>query len=170
MSTKSTVALIREARAVLDLHIDGALARFLGVSRRTVQRHAKSGGLPIGDGHIMLIRALHPRNPDLALALAQSLNVELNEVVAPGTPNVSAAQVAELVLAACDALNMPPRLVRPALASIFRHASTLGIGLEELAQLMAEDAKVGLTRRVSARPVVLSGPPRSSLSRGEGTV
>jgi hypothetical protein len=139
MSTKSTVALIREARAVLDLHIDGALAHFLGVSRRTIQRHAKTGGIPAGDGHIMLIRALHPRDPDLALALAQSFNLELTEVV-PGLSKVTSTQLAELVLTACDAMDMPPRLVRPALATIFRHASTLGLHLEQLAQLMAETA------------------------------
>jgi hypothetical protein len=140
MPANTTVALIREARAFLDLHVDGALASFLGVSRRTVQRHVKTGGIPSGHGHTMLIRALHPRNPDLALALARSLNIELSEVIVPGTPKLTSGQVALMVLAACDALNMPPRIVRPALAKIFRHANTLGISLEQPAQLLAEEA------------------------------
>jgi hypothetical protein len=135
--------LVHEARKELGLYLDGDLANFLGVSRRTVQRHANTAGIPIGDGHTQLVRALYPQNPDLALKIARPLKIDLSDLIAaaqatPPARSAGGEHAALILLAACDALDKPPREVRPVLAAIFRKARELGVDLDQLAKLLAE--------------------------------
>jgi len=134
--------MFREARKTLDVYTDGALATFLGISRRTVQRHSYNGGIPPGDLP-KLVRALHARDPALAQTIARSLKIDLSDLAAAAKPAASTTRptnehVALMVLAACDALNMVPRDVRPALAAIFGQARSLGVDLDQLAKLLSE--------------------------------
>lgn len=154
MAEKTMNELVREARATLGLYVDGELARFLGVSRRTVQRHTHSAGIPMGNGHEKLVRALYPRDPALALAIARSHKIDLSDLIAaakpaappavpaapaaPSKPEARREHAAHVILAACDALNMLPRDVRPALAAIFGQARGLGVDLDQLAKLLSE--------------------------------
>ena len=146
MAEKTMNELIREARNTLGLFLDGDLAKFLGVSRRTIQRHAKHAGIPAGDGHARIARALYPKNPALALTIAKAVDIDLSDLVTaaaapPPRPEPGALHVASVVLAACEALDRMPREVRPALAAIFRHARTLGVDMDKLAKLLAEPGK-----------------------------
>ena len=148
MPEKTMNELIREARGTLGLYVDSQLARFLGVSVRTIQRHAHRAGMPMGDAHAKLVRALYPRDPALALTIAGAHRIDLSDLVAAAKPATSTAapaklearreHVALMVLAACDALNMLPRDVRPALAAIFGQARALGVDLDQLAKLLSE--------------------------------
>jgi hypothetical protein len=47
--------------------------------------------------------------------------------------------VALMILAACDALDLPPRQVRPVLTAIFKRAIALGVDLDQLAGLLAAE-------------------------------
>jgi hypothetical protein len=147
-----TAFLVREARIAMGLHSDQAFADFLGVSRRTVQRHAHTSGVPQGDGHSRLLRALHPLNPQLAQQLALALGKNLVQMgleapapprgapqpLKPTRPEARREHAALVVVAAADALGMPPREARPVLAAIFSEARATGVDMDQLAKLLAE--------------------------------
>jgi hypothetical protein len=143
--------VIYQARMALGLWQQVDFARFLGVSARTVARHASSAGIPLGNGHEKLVRALHPNHPELAAKLAASCRLDLGALgLRPTAPEknpqpaaavpATHAHATLVVCAAADALNMVPRDVRPVLATIFGHARSLGVDLEGLAKLLEEGA------------------------------
>jgi len=142
----SPLGVIYEARRTLGLWQNVDLARFLGVSTRTVRRHAGSAGIPLGNHHAKLARALYPVNPELAAKFARACRLDLVELgIAPKPsqppPARPAATREHALLALCnaaDALNLTPRAARPLLANILAHAHALGVELGGLAKLVAE--------------------------------
>jgi hypothetical protein len=144
MPEKSIERLLREARSTLDVHTDVSFARFLGVSRRTVQRHASQDGFPDGGSRAKFVRALFPLDPVNARVIAGAFRVDLSDLepeqAATPVPTVGREHMAMLTLAVSDALSMLPRDVRPLLATVFGEALALGVDLNELASLMVARA------------------------------
>jgi hypothetical protein len=143
------IVAILEARRALKTHTDVDLARFLGISRRTVQRHGHSGGVPTGPDMQKFVRALHPVDPASARHLATAFRVDIRDLETKAAPKANEDHVLRLVLAAADATNMVPRDVRPALAVIFGAALELGVDLNELAGLLAPAKKPASKRDTS---------------------
>jgi len=155
VAQKNMVMLINDARDALNLHTNVDLAKFLGVSRRSVQRYSHTGGLPSGIHVAKLVRALYPVNQQLATTIGNAYRIDLTDLEprpwltaaglsAPVTPAVPAAtreHVTEVILVACDALNLPPREVRPALAAIFTQVRSLGVDLDQLTRLLAGEPR-----------------------------
>jgi hypothetical protein len=153
---ESLITLIHRARSQLNVHTNASLARFLGISRRTVQRHTSIGGIPDSIRQDILLKALHPKDPTLAKTLARVWQRDLaalgivqtpaapiaGPAPAPGPsrPAPSLEHAEAVILAASDALGMLPRDVRPALAKIFKRVRSLGVDLDRLTALLAESA------------------------------
>jgi len=147
----SQLPLIRQARKELDLWLDTQLADFLGTTTRTIRRHPEAMGMVTVDGHARIIRALHPKNPVLAEQIAKSIGtscaamglhappgVTAQPPAATGKPPATQDHATLVVCAAADALNLVPRAVRPALATIFAQARSMGVDLDSLAKLLAD--------------------------------
>jgi len=155
MVQKSLLMLINDARDALNLHTNVDLAKFLGVSRRSVQRHNRTGGLPSGIEVEKLVRALYPLNQQLAKTIGSAYRVDLTDLeprprpaaaappapTAPAVPAAGREHVAMVIVVACDALNLPPREVRPALAAIFTQVRSLGVDLDQLTRLLAGEPR-----------------------------
>jgi hypothetical protein len=150
---KHPIQTIFDARDALGVHTNTALAKFLGVSRRTITRYPERGGLPSMAHNHKLIRALHPKNPQLARELAEVSLTTLSALglepsgpgagaAAPKLPAATREHATMIVCAAADALSMVPRDVRPVLATVFSEARRLNVDLEGLAKLLSEGAEV----------------------------
>jgi hypothetical protein len=139
--------LVRLARRETKTWIDGDLAKLLGCSRRTVQRNSRTGGLSQRAHYETLIKAVHPKNPDLAAALALARNTTLAELglVQPRqAPDPTRPEHADsVVYAAADVLRLPPSDVRPAVAAAFAKAVEHGVTLEGLARLLGAGSAKG---------------------------
>ena len=141
---RSFEALVQEA--CRELHLGyRALGQLCGLGLRTVQRHH---GLPGPMYAAPLIRSLHAVNPAMAreLATASFTSLELLGIEAPAaaaTPAPSTAEPGEggtlrlhaesVLLAAADAMQLPPGAVRPAVAAALGRAAELGADPKALA-------------------------------------
>jgi len=123
------------------------LADLLGISRRTVQRLDKDLVRLSGDGLRRAAVAVFPKDPELAATLAfrGSTTLEKLGLVHPASPpkpaagpqpsppkptSISPAAADSVVCAAADAMNLPPRTLRPVLLAAFNRAHALGLSVE----------------------------------------
>jgi transcriptional regulator with XRE-family HTH domain len=133
------------------------LGRQIGISRRTAQRWASSGTpawyLP------ELARAVHPADPALAqeIAAAAGTTLEALGVIAPPPPPPPPAPPAPhpsivdaVVCAAAEAMDLPPREVRPGLYAAIVRARELGLALDKIEQALAVSLKT--PRKTAATP------------------
>ena len=136
----------------------GELAKYLGVSRRTVNRWGSRGvGLAPFQAHD-LARLVHPRDPALAARLAaaggatlESLGLE-KKVPPPPPPDPPRHLVDVVVCAAAETLDISPRQVRAALLAAFRRAREAGLTVEHVEKaLLPEAAPAGAKPRPRAR-------------------
>ena len=129
------------------------LGEMLGVSRRTVVRWTRGGGTTLPPSRLLtLARALHSVDAALAEKIAlghgQTLAGLGIAVQAPEVDVGADARLAEVVVcAAADALDAPPRAVRPALLAALESARQVGLSAESLEKAL--------------RARVAPSPPRS---------
>lgn len=137
----SLYELVREARRETGTWTEPSLAKLLGCSRRTVQRHGQTAGLSQDHHYLLLIKAVHPRNPGLATQLARARHTTLEELgLAPPAPPPDPTRpehANSVVYAAADVLQLPPSAVRPAIAAAFARAREHGVTLDGLARHLA---------------------------------
>jgi hypothetical protein len=129
----------------------------LGISRRTVQRLASSGGTVHTQYMHVLARAVHPHDPALAasLALEGGQTLESLGVVRPAPPVVPAPPsisppprpapptwltVDSIVCAAAETMQAPPAAVRDVLRAAFARARGLGLTVEEVDDALSPPA------------------------------
>ncbi len=124
------------------------LGELMGSSQRTVQRWYAGQGSPYPDQVTKLVVAVHPRNPDIARRLAATLGHTLESlgVVAPPAPAPAPAPVAPapattplapllveaVVSAAAEALDVSPRLARPAVLAAVERAKAASLSVDDL--------------------------------------
>ncbi len=149
--------LVRSARREAGAWTDGDLAKLLGCSRRTIQRNSRTDGLSKDEDYGLLIRAVHPKNPDLAAQLARARHTTLEElgIAAPEPPPdpTRPEHADSVVYAAADVLQLPPSAVRPALAAAFAKACEHAVTIDGLARHLAGKA---------ARPKAKAQPLRAA--------
>jgi hypothetical protein len=143
MPEKSLLELLDSARKTLNIYTDGRYAQFLGVSRRTIQRHRSSDSVPSHGGAARLVRALFPADPATARLLAQAHQVDIRDLepkppspVAARVPTVGPGHVAMLIMGVAEDLEKQVRETRGLLSTIFERALALGVDLNELAPLL----------------------------------
>jgi hypothetical protein len=123
----------------------GEMAKYLGISRRTVNRWGSRGvGLAPFQAHD-LARLVHPRDAALAAKLAaaggatlESLGLEKKEPPPP-PPDPPRHLVDVVVCAAADALDISPRQVRAALLAAFRRAREAGLTVENVEKALSPE-------------------------------
>jgi hypothetical protein len=137
----TTNDLVRSARRETRTWTDGELAKLLGCSRRTVQRNSATGGLSKDEHYGVLIKAVHPKNPELAGQLARARHTTLEELgLAPPAPPPDPTRpehADSVVYAAADVLQLPPSAVRLAIAAAFAKAREHGVTIDGLARHLA---------------------------------
>jgi transcriptional regulator with XRE-family HTH domain len=138
----SSGSIKHDLRTALSL-IDREMADLLGVSRRTIQRLDKDllglSAEKFGRAAI----AVFPKDRQLATRLAARGNTTLEQlglvrapapqapaVPAPAPAPISPGGAASVVGAAGDAMNLPPRDLRPVLLAAFSRAHALGLSVE----------------------------------------
>jgi hypothetical protein len=143
------LTLVLEAQRELRL-LNNALADLIRVHKRTFQRWLQAGAGVMPTHLEILAAAVWTTNPDLARRLAAQAHtsVEALGLVASSPPAAAAApapapsrvasrEQAELVVyAAANVLDLPPRVVLPAMAAALRRAVTLGLDLGGLVQAL----------------------------------
>jgi hypothetical protein len=135
------------------LHLNQAgLADVMGSSLRTVQRWYAERSTPTPDEVVRLVREVHPVDGALAGRLAAGIGQTLESlgVVAPPppptspsipSPTASARLFADAVVAAAaEALDVSPRLARPAVLAALRRAKIAGLSVEELLAVLGAPA------------------------------
>ena len=132
-----------EAQRLLSLS-QRQLAELVGSSLRTVQRWSAGHGAPYTSDIVKLAAAVHPRDPALARRLASHAGQtpESLGLVAPAPPPpVQPAPVASpltpvlveaVVAAAAEALDVSPRVARPAVLAAVERAKTAELSLDDL--------------------------------------
>jgi hypothetical protein len=99
------------------------------------------------DHYHKIIRALYPKNPDLAARIAAKLGGTLADygVTGPAAagppPKATRTHAEALICAAADAMDKVPRDARPIVSAIFAHVRDLGVDLPSLVELLAEKPK-----------------------------
>jgi hypothetical protein len=126
-------------------------AKVYGSSLRTVQRYSSDGGLTMPEHLHRLVRAVHPRDPDLAGELAKSGGTTLEalglqtKVVAPGSspsrPKATREHAEVVLWAAANAADVSSAVVRPMIEAAFARALELDVDWPALAALLAPGAK-----------------------------
>jgi hypothetical protein len=131
----SLAQLVLQAREETHTWTHPDLAKLLGCSLRTVQRHTHSGGLSQESHYGILIQAVYPRNPELArqLAAARGTTVAALGIASPVDPT-QREHADSILCAAADALQLPPSAVRPALAAAFARAGEMNVTFAGLAR------------------------------------
>jgi post-segregation antitoxin (ccd killing protein) len=140
----SIASLVSQARQTLGLRQQKDLARFIGCSTRTIQRHADTSGVFYHHHHTKLVAALLAVDPALAAKYARATRVNLSTLTAAASsPAVRRPPAREdaltLISEAADALNLPPRSVKPVLSGLFAKAKALGVDLNGLVELFAAE-------------------------------
>lgn len=157
----------------------------LGSSLRTAERWAAKRSLPSDDQLVKLTRHVHARDPALAAALAAALGGSLEQLgivpppkPAPPAPPVAAAlpappppalppppppvppeALAEFVVCAtADALELVPRVIRPALRAAFVRARELGLDVAAIAEALARPTVVAPAPAPAAKQVKQAKP------------
>ncbi len=162
VSGRDALSLVLRAQRALGF-TQQEVADAIGSSLRTVQRWSSASSQPTA-GHMCKLAVLvHPRDPKLAAELAERVGQTLETlgVVAPPAPRADAAAaarpqsvldalVSSVVAAAAEALDVSPRLARPALVAALRQARTVGVGLDEILSVLqgaARSVRTNPTRR-----------------------
>jgi len=135
--------LVHLARRALHVASQGDFGEMMGVSRRTGQRWETGRADPSPNKICEMARLVYPHDADLAGQLAQSVGQSLVSLgivkpppppaprPPPGPPPAAAEDLVDaIVCAAAEAINLPPRDVRPALLAAFARARRLGIAIE----------------------------------------
>ncbi len=152
--TPTTAEIVRAALGEL-LYTQKDVARLLGVSARTVQRHPRLWGFQGPDDLAKLVRALWPRNAALARQLAEQVGLDLAAmglapkpappppapVAAPASPKPAEAKpehAAAVLCAAADAMNVAPREAKPLITAIFKAVAAMDVDHHGLAKLLAQ--------------------------------
>ena len=139
--------LLYEARQLLGVS-QGQLGELLGSSRHTGQRWESAGSIPRDTQLHKLAAMVHPRDPKLAaqLAAAGKSNLEALGIVPPVPPPspVAPSPVAAppplpiedvidaIVCAAAEAIDVPPKTIRPALLAAFTRARRLRLSVDDV--------------------------------------
>ena len=125
-----------------DVDHDGG-AELVGSSLRTVQRWSAGHGAPYSGDIAKLAAAVHPRDPELARRLAAAAGQTLESlgiVVPPPPPPVQVAPersplmpllVEAVVAAAAEALDVSPRVARPAVLAAIERAKAAELSLDD---------------------------------------
>jgi hypothetical protein len=135
--------LVRKARRETGAWTDLDLAKLIGSSRRTVQRHSWEGGLSSEAHYQILIQAVHPKNPALAaqLAAARGTSLEALGIAVPAPPSdpTRREHADSVVCAAADVLQLPPSAIRPAIAAAFARAGELEVTFAGLVRHLSDE-------------------------------
>jgi hypothetical protein len=117
----------------------GDLAKLIGVSRRTAERWSQGTSTPASFQVARLAVAVHHRDVGLALKLASAAGKSLEDLGVvpppaspPSPPPVTPLLVEAVVSAAAEALDVSPRVARPALLAAVERAKAAGLGLDDL--------------------------------------
>lgn len=146
MAEENLGDLVKMTRKAMNL-TQASLSESLGVSTRTLQRWEIDRSTPSPAELGKLAIAVHPRRPDLAERLARCAGTNLLALglVKPQPPSepkpdplerLRPLLVEAVVSAAAEALDCPPRHVRPALVAAFERARQTGLGVEEVLGLL----------------------------------
>jgi hypothetical protein len=122
------------------------LGELTGSSQRTVQRWYAGRSSPYPHHITKLVFAVHPRDPDLARRLAATMGQTLESlgVVAPPAPAPAPVApppepspflpllVESVVSAAAEALDVSPRVARPAVLAAVERAKAAGLTVDDL--------------------------------------
>jgi len=149
---------VYEAQRVLSLN-QKELADLVGSSQRTVQRWVVRRGGLYPDHVTKLAVAVHPRDPALARRLAATIGQTLESmglvvppapapVVPAAPPPVASPEpspslpllVESVVSAAAEALDVSPRLARPAVLAAVERAKAAALSVDDLLAVLRPPA------------------------------
>ena len=159
---QEVIELVQRAQLALCFNQE-MLAKMLGTSLRTVQRWAANKSSPSDEQLRRLAVAVHSSDANLARRIAalvretpESLGLVAPAAVstAPARPAaVTAMLVDSIVSAAADALDVSPRVARPALLAAMERATLAGLGVDEvLAVLRPPPAPAPAPREMPPTP------------------
>jgi transcriptional regulator with XRE-family HTH domain len=139
VSATEVSPLISRARLVLGMS-QAQLGDMLGAARRTVIRW-NTGSRPSAAQVITLAKAVHPKDPALASALARAAGARLEEIglgapKAPPSPLAKESAIDSIVCAAATASVGTPQAARAGLLAGLDRAKALGVSAEELASAL----------------------------------
>jgi hypothetical protein len=140
------VSLLWKARMALGVASQGEFGKLLGSSVRSGQRWERGEAIPTDDQMAQLARLVHPKNAELAAAIAAETGTTLVQLGVVAPPAVAAAPapppappppdpvylVDTVVCAAAEAVQMMPEAIRPALRAGFRRAALAGLSIETI--------------------------------------
>jgi len=140
-------------RAQLALHLNQKkLGDLMLSSQRTVQRWYAGRGWPSPSQVTRLVVAVHPREPDTARRLATAIGETLESlgVVAPPAPAPVETSpepspllpflVESVIAAAAEALDVSPRVARPAVLAAFERAKAVTLTVDDLVAVLGPPA------------------------------
>ena len=127
------------------------LAHLVGSSERTVQRWYAGRGSPYPDHVTRLAVAVYPHGPDIARRLAVCIGQTLESLglvappappppPAPAPPPVTPWLVESVVAAAAEALDVSPRVARPAVLAAVERAKAASLSLDDLLAALSPPA------------------------------
>jgi hypothetical protein len=129
------IPLLFDAMHALTMSMND-LARELGSSRSTGQRWSAGRAHPSDDQIHTLARRVYPVDPALARKLAGSVGTTLEALgipqrgAPPSPPPIPDRIVDAVVYAAAEAVDLPPRAIRPGVVAAFAAARELGLSVE----------------------------------------
>jgi hypothetical protein len=159
---QQVIELVQRAQLSLCFNQE-MLAEMLGSSLRTVQRWAANKSCPSDEQLRKLAVAVHPCDADLGRRIAAVVREtpESLGLVAPAAVSTAPARPAavtemlvdSIVSAAADALDVSPRVARPALLAAMERATLAGLGVDEvLAVLRPSPAPAPAPREMPPTP------------------
>jgi hypothetical protein len=131
------------------------LGELMDSSQRTVQRWYAGRGWPSPGQLTKLAVAVHPRDPDIARRLAAAMGQTLESlglvaraapppVQAPAEPSpLMPLLVESVVAAAAEALDVSPRVARPAVLAAVERAKAAALTLDDLLAVLRPPGKRG---------------------------
>jgi hypothetical protein len=160
-SGESLILLMTLAMRALGTNQQG-LADVLGLSRRTISRWVKHGHAAVSPARIdTLARAVHARDPVLAARIVAVRGATLVEAgIVPPAPAPAPPPpppppppylVDVVVCAAAEALDVSPRVVRPALLAAFQRARAVGLDVAALESSLSQPSQPERPRQPPAR-------------------
>ncbi len=130
-----------------------ALADAVGVTTYTIRHYVRTRLLPtavregpaswFNDSHVARMRAIASlrkeghRGPELVARL----DAEVARIATPGPPSLALRHAVDAaVCAGAESIDLSPRLVRTALAAVFRTLDEANVSLADAARLVTTDA------------------------------